>query len=48
MELNGKQAVLFDFDGVVIDTEGQYSQFWHQVGVDYLGMSENVYPYLDF
>lgn len=40
MELNGKHAVLFDFDGVVIDTEGQYSQFWHQVGVDYLGMTD--------
>ena len=25
-------AVLFDLDGVVIDTEGQYSQFWKRVG----------------
>ena len=29
-------AALFDFDGVVMDTESQYSIFWHQVGVDYL------------
>lgn len=23
-------AVLFDFDGVVVDTETQYSIFWHK------------------
>ena len=34
-------AVLFDFDGVIMDTETQYSIFWHKVGVDYLGM-ENL------
>lgn len=28
-------AALFDFDGVVIDTETQYSRFWHQVGQQY-------------
>ena len=33
-------AVLFDFDGVVMDTETQYSIFWHKVGVDYLGMDD--------
>ena len=33
-------AVLFDFDGVVVDTETQYSIFWHQAGVDYLGMED--------
>ncbi|MCD8183697.1 MAG: HAD family hydrolase [Bacteroides sp.] len=33
-------AVLFDFDGVVVDTETQYSVFWHKVGVDYLGMED--------
>ena len=27
-------AVLFDFDGVVVDTETQYSVFWHKMGVD--------------
>ncbi len=25
-------AVLFDLDGVVVDTEGQYTQFWTEVG----------------
>ena len=33
-------AVLFDFDGVVVDTETQYSIFWHKMGVDYLGMED--------
>lgn len=33
-------AVLFDFDGVVMDTESQYSIFWHKVGVDYLDMED--------
>lgn len=25
-------AVLFDLDGVIIDTEGQYSEFWKNIG----------------
>ncbi|MDR1004985.1 MAG: HAD family phosphatase [Prevotellaceae bacterium] len=33
-------ALLFDLDGVVIDTESQYSTFWHQAGVDYLGTTD--------
>lgn len=33
-------AVLFDFDGVIMDTETQYSIFWHKVGVDYLGLED--------
>lgn len=33
-------AVLFDFDGVVIDTETQYSVFWHRIGIDYLGITD--------
>ena len=33
-------AVLFDFDAVVVDTETQYSVFWHKMGVDYLGMED--------
>ena len=33
-------TVLFDFDGVVVDTEAQYSSFWHQVGIDYLQTDE--------
>ena len=35
-----KTAVLFDFDGVVVDTESQYSVFWHRIGADYLGMDD--------
>ena len=30
------RAALFDLDGVVIDTESQYSQFWGLMGHDYL------------
>lgn len=33
-------VALFDFDGVVVDTETQYSVFWHKMGVDYLGMED--------
>ncbi|MCI6823165.1 MAG: HAD family phosphatase [Bacteroidales bacterium] len=29
-------AVLFDLDGVIVDTEGQYSRFWKQIGEEYL------------
>lgn len=29
------KAALFDFDGVVVDTEPQYSIFWHEMGVKY-------------
>ena len=30
---NQKQIVaLFDFDGVVMDTESQYTMFWDEVG----------------
>ena len=29
-------AVLFDLDGVIVDTEGQYSLFWKQIGEEYL------------
>lgn len=37
----GKQwTALFDFDGVVVDTETQYSRFWHKIGQDYLDMDD--------
>ena len=36
MNKNERFSALFDFDGVVMDTESQYSVFWHQIGVDYL------------
>ena len=29
-------AVLFDLDGVIVDTEGQYSRFWKQIGEEYM------------
>ena len=29
------KAALFDLDGVIIDTEGQYSQFWGSIGREY-------------
>ena len=40
MDTTKTTAVLFDFDGVVMDTETQYSVFWHKAGVDYLGMDD--------
>ena len=30
--------VLFDFDGVIADTESQYTIFWDKQGKDYLGL----------
>lgn len=30
--------VLFDFDGVLVDTESQYSVFWDGIGRDFLGV----------
>lgn len=30
--------VLFDFDGVIADTESQYTMFWNRMGNDYLGL----------
>ena len=32
--------VLFDFDGVIADTESQYTCFWNKMGKDYLGLEE--------
>ncbi len=40
MDTTKTMAALFDFDGVVMDTETQYSQFWHRMGKDYLGMDD--------
>ena len=31
-----KPAALFDLDGVIIDTEGQYTLFWDMIGRQYL------------
>lgn len=30
-----KQVALFDLDGVLIDTESQYTEFWEQIGKTY-------------
>ena len=32
--------VLFDFDGVIVDTESQYTTFWNKMGMQYLGLEE--------
>jgi len=31
---------LFDLDGVIMDTESQYSIFWNQMGKEYLGIED--------
>lgn len=31
------RALLFDFDGVIADTEGEYSKFWEGIGLEILG-----------
>ena len=35
--MKGKAAFLFDLDGVIFDTEGQYTIFWDGIGASYLG-----------
>lgn len=30
--------VLFDFDGVIANTESQYTTFWNRMGMEYLGL----------
>lgn len=37
MQTEKQVAALFDFDGVVMDTETQYSVFWNEQGIKYLG-----------
>ena len=32
-----RSAFLFDLDGVILDSEGQYTVFWDKIGADYLG-----------
>ena len=31
---------LFDLDGVIMDTESQYSIFWNRMGMEYLGIED--------
>lgn len=35
-EIFQKKAILFDLDGVIIDTEGQYQGFWGAIGQEFL------------
>ena len=35
-ELERRKAFLFDLDGVIIDTEGQYQKFWATIGREFL------------
>lgn len=37
MDTTKSIAVLFDFDGVIMDTETQYTVFWNEQGKKYLG-----------
>ena len=36
MDTTKKIAALYDFDGVVVDTEPQYTVFWDKQGLKYL------------
>ncbi|MBQ7772068.1 MAG: HAD family phosphatase [Bacteroidales bacterium] len=33
-------TVLFDFDGVIADTETQYTEFWSRKGMEYFGLED--------
>lgn len=45
METTKRMAVLFDFDGVIMDTETQYTLFWNEQGSRYLEF-ENFGPHI--
>ncbi len=40
--MNKEIAVLFDLDGVIIDTEPQYDIFWKKIGKEYLPEIEDL------
>lgn len=41
MEKNfSKIVALFDLDGVILDTEGQYTELWDSIGIDFLGKKD--------
>lgn len=40
MKIPTVTAALFDFDGVVMDTESQYTVFWDEIGREYLPQYE--------
>jgi HAD superfamily hydrolase (TIGR01509 family) len=35
-----KTVALFDLDGVILDTEGQYTELWDSIGIDFLGKND--------
>ena len=35
MDATKKITALFDCDGVIVDTEGQYTVFWNEMGQKY-------------
>lgn len=35
-----KLIALFDFDGVIADTESQYTVFWDRIGLEFLGLED--------
>lgn len=37
---NKLKTVLFDLDGVILDTETQYSDYWNLAGLKYIGVKE--------
>lgn len=38
-----KKIVLLDFDGVIVDTEPIYTEFWNKIGEDYLNDPQFAY-----
>ena len=42
MDMTKCAAALFDFDGVVMDTESQYSIFWNEVGEEVSSRTRGV------
>jgi len=40
---SGVEAFLFDLDGVLLDTEGKYQEFWERIAVQY-GLNPEVFP----
>lgn len=39
MNMPKNRVVIFDFDGVIMDTETIYTKFWDEKGEEYLGLS---------
>lgn len=41
---SGVDAFLFDLDGVLLDTEGEYQRFWEEIAVEY-SLDPKVFPF---